>query len=138
MTVKFHGDATAVEALVKRLGAWYGTGSGEHLEIEIGRSLYLAIGEAKSCIEALQAEIADHKTDIKQLKDLADAHGDEWNLAEQRAEALALALRAAMVMTDRGSHPRKLDEALCWKANDDLARSMADEALAAHNKAKQP
>ena len=107
MTVKFHGDATAVEQLVKRLRDKHVVGV-----------LHYPVEEAASCIEALQAEIAGHKTDIKQLQDLANAHGDEWNLAEQRAKALADAVRE-------------------YWAGDWEDRSAMFDALAAYDKASK-
>lgn len=46
------------------------------------------------------------------------------------APALYEALKAMLVMMDRGGQPRKLDEALTWRQNDEKARAMATAALA--------
>lgn len=43
---------------------------------------------------------------------------------------LAAALEAVLVMWDRGPCPKKLDEALSWRENDERARAMASAALA--------
>ena len=45
-------------------------------------------------------------------------------------ERLRDALKAKIVMSDRGPQPRKLDDALCWKANEDLVDEMVAAALA--------
>lgn len=44
--------------------------------------------------------------------------------------ALREALDAMVIMADAGPKPRKLDEGMTWRANDEKARSMADAALA--------
>ena len=53
--------------------------------------------------------------------------------ATERAEAQLAkareALRAAKTMMDRGQQPEKLDSALTWRENDELARRLIDEAL---------
>ena len=43
---------------------------------------------------------------------------------------LVEALKAMVVIMDRGSQPRKLDEALSWRECDDKGRAMADNVLA--------
>lgn len=45
------------------------------------------------------------------------------------APALYEALKAVVIMASKGQ-PRKLDEALTWRENDEKARAMADAALA--------
>ena len=50
-------------------------------------------------------------------------------LEDQRTELLE-ALKAMVVMSDRGSKPRKLEAALSWIENDRIARTMADTAIA--------
>ena len=56
-----------------------------------------------------------------------------WNrrAADSRVAALVKAGRALLVVMDRGDYPRKLDEALTWRQNDEMARRMMEEALAA-------
>lgn len=46
------------------------------------------------------------------------------------APDLLEACKALLVMMDRGPKPDKLDAALTWRQNDELARSMADAAIA--------
>ncbi len=46
------------------------------------------------------------------------------------APELLEALEAMMVMADQGPHPRKLNDALIWKENDELAWSLARAAIA--------
>ncbi len=46
------------------------------------------------------------------------------------APDLLEALKAMIVMMDRGGQPKKLDDALTWRQNDELARQMADDAVA--------
>ena len=48
-------------------------------------------------------------------------------------EKMAEALRAKRIMESRGPIPKKLDEALGWRANDELAERVAVEALAAYD-----
>ncbi len=47
------------------------------------------------------------------------------------------ALRAMKTMQDRGPCPKKFDEALSWRENDELARQLADAAIASYD-AKHP
>ena len=47
----------------------------------------------------------------------------------QLVATLETALRAVLVMWDRGPEPKKLDAALGWRANDEYAHSLADAAL---------
>lgn len=44
---------------------------------------------------------------------------------------LATALQAKNIMSQRAK-PRKLDEALSWRENDELAQRLTDEALEQH------
>ena len=46
------------------------------------------------------------------------------------AADLLEALKAMRTMMDRGPQPRKFDEALTWRQNDERAREMADAAIA--------
>ncbi len=46
------------------------------------------------------------------------------------APELLAACKALLVVMDCGSKPRKLDEALTWRENDELARSIAIAAIA--------
>lgn len=46
------------------------------------------------------------------------------------APELLEALVAMRTMMDAGAQPRKLDEALSWRENDNLARRLCDEAIA--------
>lgn len=49
--------------------------------------------------------------------------------AQARIAQLEGALRSVLVMWNQGPCPRKLDEALSWRQNDEKARQMADAAL---------
>ena len=49
-------------------------------------------------------------------------------LREVNADLLA-ALEAMLIMSDAGGQPRKLDEALTWRENDEKARAMATAAI---------
>ncbi len=49
---------------------------------------------------------------------------------ETAAPEMLEALKAALVMMDRGGEPRKWEESLTWRANDELARKMIVEAIA--------
>jgi hypothetical protein len=53
-------------------------------------------------------------------------------LDDERAmsKALAEALEGLLVMADRGPMPRKLEDALTWTENDELARKRVYAALA--------
>lgn len=51
-------------------------------------------------------------------------------IIERQRDRLAEALRAMLVVMDRGPKPDKLDAALSWRQCDEKARSMADAALA--------
>lgn len=53
------------------------------------------------------------------------------------AERLADALRAVMVMA-YSTEPRKLEEALTWRQNDEKAQAMAVAALAEYDAAAPP
>ena len=57
--------------------------------------------------------------DVQGLVEAADCH-----------DGLVAALKAMLVMTDRGDMPRKFDEALTWRENDEKARAMAEAAIA--------
>lgn len=46
------------------------------------------------------------------------------------APELLEALKALLTMMDRGTCPRKFDEALSWRENDEVARSKALTAIA--------
>lgn len=46
------------------------------------------------------------------------------------APAMYEALRAMVIVMDRGPQPRKLEEALTWRQCDETARAMADAAIA--------
>lgn len=46
------------------------------------------------------------------------------------APDLYAALEALLLMSDRGPQPRKFDEALSWRENDERAKAMAIAALA--------
>lgn len=79
---------------------------------------------------------------IVDARGLADVSSDEFvalneliskaeratTAERERDEALA-ALRAMLTVMDSGSKPRKLDEALTWRENDEKARAMAVAAL---------
>ena len=60
-----------------------------------------------------------------------DDVGHERSLAAEREKVRKLreALLAARVMWDRGPGPRKLDEALSWRANEEKVDRMVAEAL---------
>ncbi len=51
------------------------------------------------------------------------------NLASAAPDLLA-ACKAMLVVTDKGEKPRKLDEALTWRQNDELAYGMTKTAIA--------
>ena len=53
---------------------------------------------------------------------------------DEEIRELVRALQAMVIMSDRGERPRKLDEALTWLQNDELARQLVDKALAKHSK----
>lgn len=63
-----------------------------------------------------------------------EARVRNWNTRQNSNTALinelVEALEAMVVVMDRGGQPRKLDEALTWRQNDEKARAMAAAALA--------
>lgn len=63
--------------------------------------------------------VIDDKDDVEQIVLACNAHKD-----------LLTACEAMLVVTDKGEKPRKLDEALTWRQNDELARRMAKDAIA--------
>lgn len=80
-------------------------------------------------------EAADHcARDINQ----AHADGIKEAVAERDARIAELekalsvcerAIKALLVMMDRGDRPSKLDEALTWTQNDNLAKSLGRNAV---------
>lgn len=62
---------------------------------------------------------------------------EEWSPEQDEADARLIAaapdmfeaLKALLVVMDSGAQPRKLDEALTWRQNDEKARAMAIAAL---------
>ena len=60
---------------------------------------------------------------------LPEAAARVEELERVNAELLE-ALKALRTMTDRGPQPRKLDDALTWLGNDEMARAMTDAAIA--------
>ncbi len=61
------------------------------------------------------------------------------HIAEKAAlcDRLAEALKAKIQMEGRGGVHKKLEDALCWKDNDEKAHKMATEALAAYDELKE-
>jgi len=61
--------------------------------------------------------------------------GSDHEEAEANARLIAAApelldaCRALLCMLDRGCEPRKIDEALTWRENDEKARKMAVDAI---------
>lgn len=64
-----------------------------------------------------------------QFRPARHALATELRIAVEVIGKMRDALNAALVMQDSGPKPKKLDEALSWRENDDKARSMIDEAL---------
>ena len=58
-----------------------------------------------------------------------NVHARDANLIAAAPDLYA-ALEALLIMSDSGPQPRKFDEALSWRANDERARAMAIAALA--------
>ena len=54
----------------------------------------------------------------------------ELKMLREQRDRLVEALRAVLVMADRGPQPMKLDEALTWRENDRKAHALARAALA--------
>lgn len=81
-----------------------------------------------------ERKVWHHAVELKngQIIKIMEANNEyEMALKEsrERIRTLEEALRAVLVMWDRGPCPRKLDEALSWRENDERARAMADAAL---------
>lgn len=70
--------------------------------------------------------------DENQLRRNANANADADLIvrAVNAHDALVEALEAMLTVADRGDSPRKLDEALTWRQNDERAFTLARAALA--------
>jgi DNA repair exonuclease SbcCD ATPase subunit len=69
----------------------------------------------------------------KQLEEDLEQHSENWRVKaghlEQERDRLREALKAMIIVMDRGPCPRKLEEALSWRECDEKARALADAAL---------
>lgn len=85
-----------------------------------------------ACVNAC-AGMSDPAAQIQGLyvarETLATVAAEREALRAER-DALREALQAMVCMSDKGSQPRKFDEALSWRENDLKARALADAALA--------
>ena len=93
--------------------------NGGYVEREDSESL---AGALLKNLYAVQREMEDWRTSAIDL---------EKQLAERDA-ALARcveAIKALLIMNDCGPSPRKLDDALTWRQNDEKARSLAIAAI---------
>jgi hypothetical protein len=66
-----------------------------------------------------------------ELKDKITSLENQLTAERAKVALVVDALNALLIMTDRGPCPKKLDAALTWRANDELARSKALAAIEA-------
>lgn len=98
------------------------------------RSIYGAVGEfadadGKNVVEKIEFLRKDHEQRVANLEEYmlkGVAFRDE--LQAQLCVARE-AIQALLTMMARGGPPRKLDDALSWRQNDELAQEMALDAL---------
>lgn len=85
---------------------------------------------AEMRIDLLRDQLAMSQAHISPLASTVAALVAERDRLVAINADLVAALRAMLVMMDRGPKPEKLDEALSWRQCDERARAMAVAALA--------
>lgn len=85
---------------------------GEIVDANCGHAL---AGACSFCWHSVSKAVADRDARIAEL--------------EKALSVCERAIKALLVMMDRGDRPSKLDEALTWTQNDNLAKSLGRNAV---------
>lgn len=88
----------------------------------------------ESELSRTKEELAKSNAAFGRLLELNNKNIDRTDFWRSQCAGLVEALKAQMQMRDM-ARPKKLDEALSWRDNDDLANKLATEALSSHEKA---
>jgi hypothetical protein len=106
----------------------------DYVPLDADRRLIAAAPTLLAEVKELREKLAEAERHAQKNGEWLEIRTTQLNDLTARADKLAEALDAMIIMSDAGPCPKKFDEALSWRENDIKARRLADDALAAHHK----